>query len=363
MMKMNKWTMALAAAGVVSLSSVAQAQEAAACADALAASTTLSGYVSSSYTLDGESGGTGTSRTIMKTNNGTDDNKYDGFKLDVVSLTLASAQGAGEYATGYTVQLWAGPDDQGTATTGAEEAIEVVQANIDLRLPVGNGLDLKVGQFGTVVGYEVYDYNQNAFFQRGLGFSVEPTHHTGVLASYQLSDNLSVSLGAVNDTTSALTNNNADDGSSAYLTTLSYTVGDNAGMLSGTTLYYGGVHGAGTDNIDTHYVQVGLPVPVEGLSLDFAADWVDGASNADDEIYQVYAAYTLSDKATLNARYEWGSTDGAAGGTAYTGLESVAVGVTYGLWDNVISRVEYMSTSADNQQDDDTVAINLVYSF
>ena len=33
-MKMNKWTMALAAAGVVSLSSVAQAQEAAAGANA-----------------------------------------------------------------------------------------------------------------------------------------------------------------------------------------------------------------------------------------------------------------------------------------------------------------------------------------
>ena len=50
-MKMNKWTMALAAAGVVSLSSVAQAQEAAAGANALAASTTLSGYVSTSWKL------------------------------------------------------------------------------------------------------------------------------------------------------------------------------------------------------------------------------------------------------------------------------------------------------------------------
>ena len=355
MMKMNKWTMALAAAGVVSLSSVAQAQDAAAGADALAASTTLSGYVSTSYTLDGESGQAGIGRT---------NNTVDQFSLDVVSLTLASAQGAGEYATGYTVQFWAGPNDQGTESTGNDEEVELVQANIDLRLPVGNGLDLKVGQFGTVVGYETYDYNQNAFFQRGLGFSVEPTHHTGVLASYQLSDNLSVSLGAVNDTQTAQTNNNADDGSSAYLTSLSYTVGDNAGMLSGTTLYYGGVHSAGTNDVDTHYVQVGLPVPVEGLSLDFAADWVDGANSADDEIYQVYAAYTLSDKATLNARYEWGSSDNATGaGAANTGLESVAVGISYDLWANVISRVEYQSTSADGTNDDDTIALNLVYSF
>ena len=162
----------------------------------------------------------------------------------------------------------------------------------------------------------------------------------------------------VNDTTSPVTNNSADDGSSAFLTTLSYTVGDGAGMLSGTSLYYGGVHGAGA-GIDTHFASVGLPVPVEGLSVDVAADWVDGASDADDEIYQVYAAYTLSDKATLNARYEWGVSDT----NSWTGLESVAVGVTYDLWDNVTSRVEYMSTSADGENDDDTVAINLVYSF
>jgi hypothetical protein len=156
-----------------------------------------------------------------------------------------------------------------------------------------------------------------------------------------------------------VTNNSADDGSAAYLTTLSYTVGDGAGMLSGTTLYYGGVHGAGANDIDTHFVSVGLPVPVEGLSVDVAADWVDGASDADDEIYQIYAAYALSDKATLNARYEWGVSDT----NSWTGLESVAVGVTYDLWDNVTSRVEYMSTSEDGSNDDDTLAINLVYSF
>ena len=110
------------------------------------------------------------------------------------------------------------------------------------------------------------------------------------------------------------------------------------------------------------YASIGLPVPVEGLSVDVAADWVEEGVK-DDEIYQVYASYVLNDKATLNARYEWGSTDGAAGGTAYTGLESVAVGVTYDLWENVISRVEYMSTSADGVNDDDTLAFNLVYSF
>ena len=78
-MKMNKWTMALAAAGVVSLSSVAQAQEAAAGANALAASTTLSGYVSTSYTMID---GTSNAHTFRS---GTDN---DRFSMDVAQVSL-----------------------------------------------------------------------------------------------------------------------------------------------------------------------------------------------------------------------------------------------------------------------------------
>jgi hypothetical protein len=347
MMKMNKWTMALAAAGVVSLSSVAQAQEAAAGAEALAASTTLSGYVSSSYTAAGSSNGA----SIGKTNADSDN-----FKLDVVSLTLASAQGAGEYATGYTVQFWAGPDD---GASGSDDA-SLQQANIDLRLPFGNGIDLKVGQFGTVVGNEVYDYNQNAFFQRSVAFSAEPTHHTGILAGYQVTDDVAIQLGAVNDTTSSSANDSADDGSSAYLASISYTLPDSMGFAGGTGIKYATVRDAGADNRDTDYVQIDLPSIAEGLTLQGTATYVtEGAG--DDEIYGVHAGYSLNDKTTINLRYEFGSAEVT---TTHSGLESIAVGVTYDLWENVISRVEWQSTSSDTQSaDDDTLSLNLVYSF
>ena len=39
------------------------------------------------------------------------------------------------------------------------------------------------------------------------------------------------------------------------------------------------------------------------------------------------------------------------------------MGITYALWDNVTSRVEYMTTSEDGDDDDDTLAFNLIYSF
>ena len=348
--KTHKWTLALAAAGIVSLPSVATAQEAAAGADALAASTTLSGYVSTSYTLSDSSGA-----DIGKANENADQ-----FKLDIVSLTLSSAQGAGEYATGYNVGMWIGPDNQHTAAE-----FQLTQANIDLRLPVGNGLDVKVGYFGTVVGYEVYEYTDNAFFQRGLGFYMEPTHHIGILASYQLTDDLSVAAAVVNNGGDAP--NEGDAGGSAsdasVAATVSYTAPDSMGFASGTSVYFAAImdndpFSGGTD-ADFYYASVGLPVGVEGLSVDLAADWVDHNGGNDDEIYQIYTSYALSEKSTLNARYEWGTSDA----NSWTGLESYAVGITYDLWDNVLSRVEYMSTSEDGSEDDETVAFNLIYSF
>jgi len=352
MMKMNKWTMALAAAGVVSLSSVAQAQEAAAGAEALAASTTLSGYVSSSYTFEGESNGA----PIGATNRDSDN-----FKLDVVSLTLASAQGAGEYATGYTVQFWAGPDS-GAASGSSDASLE--QANIDLRLPFGNGIDLKVGQFGTVVGNEVYDYNSNAFFQRSQAFASQPTHHTGILAGYNVTDDVAIQLGFANDTDTSNISTSNDDGSAAILGSISYTLPDSMGFAGGTGIKYATVRDAGTSDIDNNYFEVNLPTIVEGLSLQVTADYVENGA-LDDEIYGVHAGYALNDKATVNLRYETGVRDGAyTGTTAATELESIAIGVTYDLWENVISRVEWQSTSTDSQSaDDDTLAINLVYSF
>jgi len=355
-MKMNKWTLALAAAGVVSLSSVAQAQEAPAGANALAASTTLSGYVSTSYTVvDG-------SRLAA-------DN--DSFNLDVIDLKFASNQGAGEYATGYTVELWAGPNANTLGTGDATDDIEVMQANIDLRIPVGNGLDLKVGQFQTVVGHETYNYTENAFYTRSHGFAVEPTHHTGLLASYQATDDLSLSVGVVNDTTSATTN--ADAGGTAYLVSLGYTVPDSAGFLSGTQLTYARVDGAGGAGVevDNQYIGASIPLPVEGLSYNIAWDIRENTgTTADDNVVGHYLSYAASDAATINVRYEHGNRNQAAviGGAAavnYDGIDSVTIGLDYQLWENVISRVEYRSDDWDSNADgaDESVVFNIIYSF
>jgi hypothetical protein len=346
-MKMNKWTMALAAAGVVSLSSVAQAQEAAAGANALAASTTLSGYVSTSYTLD------------TTTSN-------DGSALDVVDLKFASAQGAGEYATGYTVELWVGPNASNLGTDSTGGTVELYQANIDLRLPVGNGLDLKVGQFTTVVGAETNNYNENAFYTRSRAFdSDQPTHHTGVLASYQVSDDASLSIGFVNDTTSNVTN--TDSGGTAYLVGLSYTLPDSTGFLGGTELTYARVDGAGADGSeqDNSYLGASIPLPVEGLSYTLAWDNVEYATGADTTLVGHYLSYAANDKMTVNLRYETGNVNGATNNN--DGVSDISIGIDYQLWENVISRVEYIEASDDGgtgtRDNKESLVFNVIYSF
>ena len=344
-MKLITWIWVFSAAGASSSLSIAQ--EAAVGADALAASTTLSGYISTSYTFSDEDGA-----DLGKTNE-----DADKFKLDIVSLTLGSAQGAGEYAAGYTVGMWLGPDDQHTSG----ETVSLTQANIDLRVPIGTGLNLKVGYFGKLIGYEVYEYTDNAFFQRGVSFFAEPTHHTGILASYQINDDLELTAGVINDG-SAVANNNQGDSDGAYAGAINYTAPSSLGFASGTSIYMATIQelkAFNTNAGDFWYTNIGLPTGIKSLSIDLGAKWIDWEGGGDDEIYQIFASYELSKKSTLNGRYEWGTSDE----NSATNVKSLAVGLNYDLWDNVISRVEYLVTSVDLVNDDKTLAINLIYSF
>src|ERR1043166_3713813 len=99
----NKWTLALAAAGVVSLPSL-KAEEQHQVLTALS-QTTLSGYVDTSANLKvGSPNGALPGRTF----DGAD--KQDGFNLNRVQLSLEKALDEGQWSAGYKVDLIFGPD-------------------------------------------------------------------------------------------------------------------------------------------------------------------------------------------------------------------------------------------------------------
>src|SRR5688572_11013611 len=179
-MKFNKWTLALAAGGVLSLGSIAQAEEAAQNQVMTAlSSTTLSGYVSTSaiWKL-----GTGNANLPGRSYDGP--SKQDNFNLDVVKLTLEKPLDEGQWSAGYRTDLLFGPDANVFNTTSAppfraDQDFAIKQAYVALRAPVGNGIDIKLGVWDTIIGYEVFDAGSNPNYSRSYGYFLEPTTYTG----------------------------------------------------------------------------------------------------------------------------------------------------------------------------------------
>src|SRR5712671_1622269 len=176
-MKVNKWTLGLAACGLVSLPTLVQAEEKLSALQTALSSTTISGYVNTSAQWDG---GTGNANAPgFAYNNG----KQDGFNLNVVKLTIERPLDEGQWSAGYKADVLFGPDANGLATTstGAANAtgdFAVKQAYVALRAPVGNGLDIKLGVWDTIVGYETFDAGNNPNYTRSYGFIFEATAHT-----------------------------------------------------------------------------------------------------------------------------------------------------------------------------------------
>lgn len=75
--------------------------------------------------------------------------------------------------------------------------IALPQAYLEAYVPVGNGLNIKVGHFYTPLGYETVPAPDNFFYTRAYALnSGEPFTHTGMLGNYTVNANWSVLGGA-----------------------------------------------------------------------------------------------------------------------------------------------------------------------
>ena len=362
-MKFNKWTVGLAAVGAVSLASAAKAEEKASSSVMTSlASTTLSGYVDTSAQWNF---GTGNANNPPYKFGGA--SKADGFNLDVVQLRIESLPGPEEWAAGYRVDLWAGPDANvlGTGSLGANNSdFAVRQAYVALRTPVGNGLDWKLGVFDSIIGYESVESPSNPNYTRSYGHSIEPQTHTGVLTSYRFCEAFSASVG-IADTIGPAINERAFDASGnqresskTYMGSFDLTAPDSLGFLSGSTLYAGVVNGfssktptggAPKETQTSWYVGGTLATPVTGLRLGAAFDYLDRHEPGETWALSGYASFQATEKLSLHTRAEYAKDRGAQsffarpiGAPAGFKAEVLALTATaqYDLWKNVISRLE-----------------------
>jgi len=287
-MKYEKWTVALAALGVVSLASAARAEEKATTSVTALTPTTIGGYVDTSahWNL-----GTGNANPAPYKFNSS--SKADGFNLDVVQVTLEKALDEHPWSAGYHVDLWAGPDAAALGTTlrgtGTSD-FAIRQAYVALNTPIGNGLDWKVGVFDSIIGYESLEGPKNPNYTRSYGHSMEPQTHTGVKATYRFGEALSVSAG-VADTMGPQINDRYPGAESykTYMASVLLTAPKSMGFLADSTLFGGFVNGFNANTVHTapgntyangsiqtsFFVGTTLATPVKNLKFGASFDYVN----------------------------------------------------------------------------------------
>jgi hypothetical protein len=302
--------------------------------------------------------------------------KQDGFNLNAVDVKIARAEGEEAWAAGYVVELSYGPDAQDI--DGA--AYPIRQAYVEMKMPIGNGLNWKIGRWDSLLGYESSDSMNNPNYTRSYGKTFEPTENTGLLASYKVCDSLNLQAGVADTLTTLNLNSRSDTGSpvieskKAVLTLVTLTAPDSWGDFKGSTLVggfdygegnSGGANLNGTTGHDRQEVYVGTTIntPVKDLTVGASWDWIHHVDVVTDEgvinaryfdSVAGYASYKM-DKLTISGRAEWANGNGleallyAQDGlpndampptTKFNKVLALTGTVQYQLWDNVITRLE-----------------------
>lgn len=377
-MKLNKWTVGLAAVGAVSLASTMVAK-----ADAngnlnpvqsAVQGLVISGYIDTSIEYNVSPSGNDYADSPMRgiPFRGNESSKQNGFNLNVVQLNLEKPLDEAEYASGGKVSLLFGPDAVGynnSANSSSDADFAIKQAYVNLRYPIGNGLEVKLGVFDTIIGYEVFEAGSNPNFTRSWGYAAEPTQHTGSLFSYRFSELMEVKAGVANTSYGGINSRKGDDFDDYYCKTfmgaVQLTAPDSMGFLAGSSLYAGVVTGYGdSQDANTLNVYVGAlaNTPIADLTVGAAFDYarvgysdswfdlngddvVDAGEEFDTQdiyVFGLYASFKATEKLSLHGRGElgWYNQDLTGGGDydgCFYGLTGTA---QYDLFANVVSRLE-----------------------
>ena len=402
-MKVNKWTTALASAGVLSGAIAIQAEESPVMT--ALSSTTISGFVDTSMQWNP---GTGNGNVGQYPFNA---GKQDGFNLNAVNVTISKPMDEGQWAAGYHVDLMFGPNAVGYNPSffgDSTSDFAVKQAYVTLRAPVGNGLDFKVGVFDAIIGYEGAYSVFNPNYTTSYGWAIEPTQHTGVLMSYEFNDVFSASAGVANTLTAGInsranfigagTTGTKAESQKTWMGSVAVTAPESMGWFAGSTLYGGIIYGfagpstavGGTpanQNQVNYYVGGTMTTPLEDLTLGAAWDYAGASGNTTQgvnngsyyqNVFALYASYQVTEKMSLHGRGEYGAGDllYSTGPGAPGSVWAATVDVEYQLWSNVLTRAEVrwdqtkgqwfggdQYNGAADKQNDFMLALQIAYLF
>jgi hypothetical protein len=265
-----------------------------------------------------------------------------------------------------------------------------------LRAPVGNGIDIKLGAFDTIIGYEVANSGSNPNYTRSWGYTMEPTSQTGILGSYQINKSIGISAGIANTWSAGINARNGRgstvapgvraplESDKSWLGAVTLTAPEDWGFLAGSSLYLGIVDGWNSvigNDVTSYYAGLTIATPLKGVKLGASVDYAHAHDNnigptGYAEAFALYASFAPQDsKFSFHLRAEYAEITQAAAGAGLPGEVFALTGtLQYDLWANVLSRLEVrwdhdMQGAAFggniNAGSDDAllVAANIIYKF
>jgi Putative beta-barrel porin-2, OmpL-like. bbp2 len=277
----------------------------------------------------------------------------------------------------------------------SDQPFDLTQAYVTYKVPFGKGIDLKGGKMVTLHGAEVIRRTGNFNISRSMAFSYAiPFTHTGVMATYPVTDWLSTTLGIVNGWDNTDDNNRGKSFHGAATVTPPF--------LKDFTLTLGGTWGAEqlsnafdpTRDINRNGPKRGLIdlvatyKPIAPLTLTLNYDYgrqeeafVDGGPSAVWHAVAAYAVYDVTDRISVGVRGEYFRDQdgfrlpGATPGTKLEVWETTLTG-RYKLFDHLFASIEYRHDEAvsnklvfdkhdgtQNANSQNTIQGELIYQF
>jgi hypothetical protein len=275
------------------------------------------------------------------------DTKHNQFALSMAELWLAKAP-TSDSRVGFKFKLNFGSATSNfihAAEPGGQPYHNIQEAYASYLAPVGTGLQLDAGVFVTPLGAEVIEAKDNPNYSRGLLFSLAiPYYHSGVRATYNATDKVTVSGGVVNGWNNIVENNTAKTllGSITLKPTGALTIAENyiAGEEQPNSTFWRNV----SDTVVTY-----TATPMVTLIGNY--DWGHEAIPGGSVMWQGFAGYAkiqVDKMCTFTPRFEWyDDRDGATTGGTPQKLKEFTATLELRANDNLQWRLEYRGDWSD----------------
>jgi hypothetical protein len=306
------------------------------------------------------------------------DHQSNSFTFDLAQILFTKDAPVG--GVGYRLKLSAGETAKFIHSRGLGEgtdAFDLTEAYIDYLAPLGKGLKLRFGKFVTMHGAEVIEAKDDMNYSRSFLFNYAiPFTHTGLMAGYAFSDQVSANIYVVNGWDNTSDNNNGK----TFGLSVGYTPIDPVSLL------FNVMYGPEKDNNNSDnrflFDWVGTFKATKELTLvantDYGTEEHSAADGGTAKWYGIagYAKYDFSDlfSTTIRAEY-FNDKDGirttvnGVGGIPQK-LKEITITPEFRVAKAIIIRPEYRHDWSDQESFDegsrksqDTIALGVMYTW